>query len=292
MPHRFRVAAAALLVSCAGASPPAGAPSPTAAPPPAAAPAPTPDRSEAVRLAPQHARFLTHQRVEIHNDFQGLPARQQLGFRSWFAVTLGDSSDASGRWYTVFVVDSIVADSGTLLPPMINLVAARGLVVRGWVTPAGELQDAVFSDSAVTQNLGRLLGWFRRFFPHLPPEGARPGGDWTDTITTTEPSSGATIERTSHVRAHAVGWAPYAERQGLRIEVAETYAFTGSGDGGGQPLELSGRGARSGFDYLSVDGQFLGGASADTASLTITLPQQGITIPQRQIAALTITKLP
>jgi hypothetical protein len=291
--YRIRVAAAALLASCAGAKPPVATPVPTVpGDSTVAVAAPAPPSAVVVRLAPQRARFLTHQRVEIQNDFQGLPPRQTLGFRSWFSVTLRDSNDATGRWPTEFVVDSIVADSGTLLPPTINLWTARGLAVRGWVAPSGELQDAVFSDSAVAQNLGRLLGWFRRFFPHLPPEGATPGGEWVDTITSTEPSSGATIARTSHVRAFAVGWERFAERDGLRIDVVETYEFTGGGDGGGQPLELRGSGVRSGSDYLSPDGLYLGGTSADTASLTITLPQQGLTIPQRQIASLTITKLP
>jgi len=293
-----RVAAAAMLAACA-----AGAPATRTAPPPApapAAPAPVDTPAPAVvappapaRLAPQHGRFLAHQVVEIHNDYEGLPSRQVIGYRSWFSVTVRDTADAAHRLATTFVVDSLVADSGVMLPPTMNLAAARGLTVTGWVAPSGELQDPVFSDSGVVQSLSLLLGWFRRFFPHLPADGVQPGREWSDTLTTTEPGGTATLARTSelHVRAGAA-WEHRPEGEALRLDAAETYRFTGSGDGGGQPLELRGTGVRAGTDYLAADGRYLGGTSRDSVALTITLPQQGITIPQRQLGTLSVQLLP
>jgi len=289
-----RVAAASILAACATAAPatrtpPAPAtPVPVDAPAPAMVPPPT-----ATRLAAQHARFLAHQVVEIHNDYEGLPSRQVIGYRSWFTVTVRDTADAAHRLATTFVVDSLVADSGVLLPPTMNLAAARGLTVTGWVAPSGELQDPVFSDSGVVQSLSLLLGWFRRFFPHLPADGVRPGGEWTDTLITTEPGGTATLARTSelHVRA-AAAWERRPDGDALRLDAAETYRFTGRGDGGGQPLELRGTGVRMGTDYVAADGRYLGGTSRDSVALTITLPQQGITIPQRQLGTLSVQLLP
>ena len=151
-----RVAAASILAACASAAPATRTePPPTATPaPPAPAPvdtlapvvAPAPATA---RLAPQQGRFLAHQVVEIHNDYEGLPPSQVIGYRSWFTVTVRETADTAHRLATIFVVDSIVADSGVFLPPQMNLAAARGLTVTGWVAPTGELQDPVYSDSAV-----------------------------------------------------------------------------------------------------------------------------------------------
>jgi len=290
------VMAAVLAAACAAGSPPAAGPPPTpAAPaplPPSVTPPPMPPESATIEIGPQRSRFVAHQRVEIHNDYAGMPPEQLLEFRSWFTATVGPALDSAGRWATTFVIDSLVADSATALPPTFNLAAARGLAVQGWLTTTGELQDAVFSDSATAQNLGRLLGWFRRFFPYVPVDGFREGGEWTDSLTTTEPGLGATITRTSTIHMRATGWELRDSAPALRVEVTETYAFSGSGEGGGQPMDVQGSGFRRGVEYVTDQGEYTGGVSHDTASLTITLPQQGITIPQRQIGTLTVTRLP
>jgi hypothetical protein len=300
-----RVAAAALLAACAGGAPgtpPAQNPAPTAPPPTYTPQEPPPGvvpptavvpAATGARLGAQHARFLAHQVVEIHNDYEGLPSRQTIGYRSWFTVTVRDTADSSQRLATTFVVDSMVADSGVLLPPTMNLAAARGLTVTGWVAPTGELQNPVFSDSAVVQSLSLLLGWFRRFFPHLPADGVQPGREWSDTLNTIEPGGPATVARTSAlvVRAAAT-WEVRPEGEALRLDATETYQVTGSGAGSGQPIELRGAGVRTGTDYLARDGRFFGGTSRDSVALTITLPQQGITIPQRQLGTLSVQLLP
>ena len=280
-----RVAALSILAACASGQ---GGPAPGPAAPGVTGAAP----ASRTRLAPQRGRFLTHQVVEILNDFAGLPARQVIGYRSWFVVTVHDSADVSGRLAATFVVDSLVADSGVLLPPTMNLASARGLTVTGWVAASGELQDPVYSDSGAAQSLSLLLGWFRRFFPPLPPDGAQPGLEWSDTLTTTEPGGTATVTRATRFTARAGAWEPRPEGPALRLDVEEVYQFTGAGDGGGQPLELRGSGARAGVDYLGADGRYLGGTSRDSVSLTISLPQQGITIPQRQLGTLSVQLLP
>ena len=297
MPARMRVAATLLLTACAAGStrtgaPPAAEPAPAPATPRPAVTPPPPPAPTVIRIGPQAGRYIAHQRVEIRNDFAGMPPEQVLGFRSWFSVTVRDTSDSSGRLATVFVIDSVTADSATVLPPTINLATARGLTVRGWVATSGELEDAVYSDSVVAQNLGRLLGWFRRFFPHVPPAGLRSDGQWTDSLTSVDPGLGATISRTAVLHTRTAGWEMRDTVTVLRIDATEAYEFSGSGDGGGQPIELRGTGTRTGVDYLTGTGIYLGGTSSDTASMTIVLPQQGITIPQRQIGTLTITWLP
>jgi hypothetical protein len=290
-----RVWATLLAAGCTAAAP-ASAPVPTPVPgaPPAAAPVippPVATPPALVRLAPQQGRFLIAQRVDITTDYQGAPP-QFLGFRTWFAVTVADSADALGRLPATFIIDSVVADSGVALPPTVNLYAARGMVVRGWVTPTGLFEDRVFSDSAAAQQLGRVLGFFARFFPHLNAAGVRPRDVWSDSLRIVEPGGVATLTRASFVESRAVGWETRDGLPALRLDVRETYQVTGAGDGGGQPVEVKGGGMRTGVDFLDAAGQYLGGVGRDSATYTITLPAQGLVIPQRQVATIAITVLP
>ena len=286
-------AAAALVAACTpaaapgtgttpdpAAAPPAATPAPTPAPPPSAAP---------LRLAPQRARFLAHQLVVIENDYEGLPPRTDLGFRIWFAVTVGATPDSQGRLPAMFVIDSVVADSGVELGPLINLYSARGLTVTGRLRHTGALEHAVYSDSGVVLSLSRVLGFFQRFFPNLPPEGVRPGQQWIDTVLTDEPTSTASLSRKSVVDARAGGWGTLEGAAALHLEARETYEFSGKSSSTGQPLEYSGTGVREADDYLGPDGRYLGGQARDSASVTILLPAQGIKIPQRQHSTLVVT---
>lgn len=234
---------------------------------------------------------MSHQRVDITTDYQGV-GTQYLGFRTWFAVTVGDSADATGRLPTTFTIDSLVADSGVALPPMMNLYAARGMVVSGWLAPTGALEDRSLSDSASAQMLGRLLGFFGRFFPFMRQAGVQAGDTWIDSLTVTEPGGTATLTRTSVVESHAGAWETLDGRPAIRLEVREAYQVTGSGAGGGQLVEVKGSGTRSGTDFVGADGRYLGGTSSDSASFTITLPVQGLTIPQRQVSTVVVTVLP
>lgn len=287
------VAVLLVIAGCTPAgAPPAGLPPPAPAPPGSLTVTPGhPPPRQRVRLAPQSGRFVAYQRVDIVTEYQGLQT-QYLGFRTWFAVVVADSADVSGRLPTVFTIDSLVADSGVALPADVNLYAARGLTVTGWLTPTGVFEDRVFSDSVAAQRLSRLLGFFGRFFPSMPGAGVLPGDSWTDSMTVTEPGVPATLTRTSIVESHVGAWETLDGLPALRLEVREAYQVTGSGDGGGQPVELSGSGARTGSDFLGVDGRYLGGTGRDSASFSINLPAQGLTIPQRQVSTVVITVLP
>ena len=152
-----------------------------------------------------------------------------------------------------------------------------------------DLSDCAFMDSTF---LG-ILAYESNSMAAKGADGVQPGREWTDTLITTEPGGTATVTRTTELRARAAAaWELRPEGEALRLDAAETYQFTGSGDGGGQPLDLSGSGMRAGTDYLAADGRYLGGTSRDSVSLTITLPQQGLTIPQRQLGTLSVQLLP
>jgi hypothetical protein len=57
----------------------------------------------------------------------------------------------------------------------------------------------------------------------------------------------------------------------------------------GTEIDLSGTGIRHGTLYLSEDGRFLGGVSADTANMTATVAAMGAIIPVFQTRYDTVT---
>src|SRR5439155_15839835 len=83
-----------------------------------------------------------------------------------------------------FTVDSIALDSGTTLPPTIDLNAARGLVYDGRLTASGRSAIALVSDSTRAVAFVQLLGLLRTFYPRLPPSALVPGAESPATSTT------------------------------------------------------------------------------------------------------------
>ena len=293
MARRLLVVGSVLAAACASGGTGAGGPSttrPTVSASPAAQPAKRP-AVEVIRLGPSALRYVVHQRVHVEQDFAGLPPTLDLGFRIFCGATIAGPADSAG-YPTTFSVDSILPDSGVTLPPTINLTAAKGLVFRGRLAPTGEFRNAVPSDSAVAQSLGQLLGRFRNFYPRLPAEGLKLGVAWTDTVSATDKGGGADVTTKSIIHSNAAAWEDRAGTRTLRLEVNSTFEFSGTGEGGGQPFQLAGGGARSGVEFVAQDGRYLGGESRDSTNLTITLPTQGVVIPRRQISRVTVTVLP
>src|SRR5205823_12290871 len=113
----------------------------------------------------------------VHAPDQGVSDR--------FFVATANTGPADGIGYpATFLVDSIVADSGTPPPIVDNTNKVRKLVFAGRVAPRGEFVTALPSDSAVSQSVVQLLGNFRDFLPRLPLDGVQPGAAWPDTVET------------------------------------------------------------------------------------------------------------
>jgi hypothetical protein len=284
-----------LAAACSGgysaAGSPGAAPAPTSPQAPTTPPPVTPAPREGLRLTPGLTRYAVRQNVHIEQDYTGLPPTIDLRYTLYLTALIGTPADSVG-WPTTFTVDSVVVDSGSQLPPQIDLGAARGFRISGQLTPTGEFQDSAPSDSAAAANLGNLLPRFRSFFPHLPETGVQPGDHWTDSTSATDVSGGTTITtRSVNVRT-ATNWENRGTSRVLRIESGATYTFNGSGEQSGAPFTLDGSGQATGLQFLASDGRYVGGEARDSATLTIDLPVQGITIPRRQLARTTISVLP
>jgi hypothetical protein len=282
-----------LLAACGGTQAPGGGPAPAPAP---GAPTPTApsSRTPTLQLAPGTTRYLVRQDVHIQQDFAGLPPTIDLKYALYLTAAVGGARDSTG-WPTTFTVDSVTVDSGSQLPPQINLGAARGIQVTGRLASTGEFISGPCDTSAAAANLGNLLPRFRSFFPRLPENGVAAQISWTDSTTASDPancSGGAAITTRSENHRAATMWEDHGGVRALRLEVTATYRFNGSGEQGGAPFTLDGSGMGTGVQFLASDGRYVGGELRDSSTLTIDLPVQGVSIPRRQIAHTIITVLP
>jgi hypothetical protein len=243
-----------------------------------------------VRFGPSALRYLVHQRIHVEQEFQGQTSTVDRGISGYIAVTIVGPADSTGYPVTL-TIDSIVPDSGTVLPPSINLAAVRGLALRGRLSPTGEFRDAVASDTLLARTFAQVIGSFQSFFPRIPAGGLTLGAEWTDTTTTTDRTLVEVTTR-STTQSRATVWEQRGNARALRLEVTSNYTVVGSGEQGGQVMEVSGVGTQVRTQYLAADGRYLGGESRDSSNIRINLPVQATTVPVRQVSRATVTVLP
>ncbi len=288
--HRRLVSPILAAVACTSGAPPGGAPAPAGTPAAVYTPGTETRPAAAIRLGPSTLRYLVHRQLRVEQDFGG-QAPVDMSYRLFVTATIVGPSDSAG-YPASYTIDSAVADSASFIPPTVNLATARGLSYRGRLTPSGELQDLVPSDSAAAQRLVQLLGNPRDFYPRMPHGGLRLGADWTDTVSTTDKGTGTEVRTTTITHSTAAAWEPRAGARALRVDYSGTGTLAGAGEQGGQPFELTGGGTRSGTEYVAADGRFLGGEMRDSTGYTVILPAQGMSVPIRQVLRSTVTVLP
>lgn len=283
------VVSTAAALACNGGTTAARAGSP---PTPAASGAPHPVSGPApLRYSPGVTRYLIAQRHHIDNTLPTGDQVQEIGLKTYVTTVITGPADARGYTFSL-TIDSIFADSGTLLPANIDLQAARGLRYDGHLSPSGQLINPQPSDAAVAKTLSQLLGGFRTFYPRLPTAGINPGSAWSDTSETTD-TTGSGIVRDQAVTRYVTGdWeSPSGVRQ-LGIQLSEDFTVSGAGQAQGTTFALSGTGIRAGRLLVSAVGRFLGGTTTDSAGMVITFDPQGMAIPRHQVSHTTITVLP
>src|SRR6266478_269575 len=297
MTRRLLLAGTAFLTACAAgsrgtsiAAPPIN-PAPGATSHPPAGEAPATPRPDASRYGPSALRDVAHRQVHIQQTLGDRPQSQEVGPGFFGAAAIPGPADSIG-YPTTFVVDSIVADSGTPPPIVDNVNKVRKLVFAGRVASRGEFVNALASDSAVAQSVVQLLGNFRDFLPRLPLDGVKPGTAWTDTVETSQKGSGSEVSRRSITHSTAAGWEDRLGTRSVRVDGSQTYRVAGGGKNAGQPFELSGAGTGSGVAYIAADGRYLGGEWQDSTTLTVRLPVQGVAVPVVQVTRTNVAVLP
>ena len=297
MIRRLLLAGTALTAACAPrsgtptAAAPALTPAPGASTTTPATEGPSAHRPEVARYGPSALRYVVHRRLHIQQALGDQTQAQDVGARIFLATAITGPADSIG-YPATFLVDSIVADSGTPPPIVDNVSKVRRLVFAGRVAARGEFVNALASDSAVAQSVVQLLGNFRDFLPRLPIEGVKPGAAWTDTVETSQKGSGSEVSRRTITHSTAAGWEDRLGARSVRVEGSQTYRVAGGGKNAGQPFELSGAGTGSGVAYIAADGRYLGGEWQDSTTLTVRLPVQGVAVPVVQVTRTTVAVLP
>jgi hypothetical protein len=209
---------------------------------------------------------------------------------AYVSSTISGPADSLG-YPLVLTIDSLLADSGTFLPPGLNLTAVRGLRYLAHVAATGELRNALPSDSALAWTAAQVFGTFQGFYPRLPAAGLALGAEWTDTATTID--RGIVEVTTTYINhSRATAWEERGGARCLRLEVNSTFSLVGAGAIGGQPRELSGTGTRSTLQFVAADGRYLGGEIRDSMAITVRFPAEGETVPGTQVSQITIVVLP
>lgn len=286
----YRLSLAGSLIVAAACVPPKPAAAPAAGGP-GTAPEPPPARvASPIQLRPAAARYAVHRRLRIEQELAGQPATL-MSYRVFVSATIAGPADSSG-YAVLHTIDSIVADSGSYLPPTVNFAAAKGLRFAGRLTPIGAVREVTPSDSVTAQTFAQFLGNIRDFYPRLPASGLVPDAAWTDTVATADRAVGGEVQVQAVHQSLVTGWEARAGAQCLRIQVSGTFTLQGVGEQMGQPYELVGSGTRSAVEFVSTDGRYLGGESRDSMSLSVMLPAQGLTVPIRQMVQSSVTVLP
>ncbi|HTI06151.1 MAG TPA: hypothetical protein VL549_12590 [Gemmatimonadales bacterium] len=281
------------VVACGSHAKPSTTPTPVNQPPvgpPAVQPPVNRGNDGNIRLGPSALRYVMHSVVHIDQEFQGMHQPLDFGLRAFFAVTITGPADSVG-YPTTITIDSIAADSGTTVPMGINLGNAKGLSFVGRLTPKGDFRNQSASDSTAAQSLAPVVGSFKNFFPRLPPSGVTLGANWTDTTSENDRAAGAVTVKSVN-RSHAAAWDDRSGVRTLRVDVTSDFTIQGSGQQMGQPFDVAGTGVRSGTDFISTDGRYMGGESRDSTNMTITLTVQQMTIPRTQVSRTTVAVLP
>ncbi len=285
------VAAAITALSCTPKNPPS---TPTPANPPAAPPPPPPAPPQAapqgLRLGPSALRYMAHQSLHAEQELQGQTQVIVRGTRLFLTATVVGPADSLGYRLT-FTIDSIALDSGTTVPPTVDLSAARGLVFDGRLTPSGVSTLTLVTDSTRAAPFVQLLGLLQTFYPHLPTAGLILGAEWTDT-TTADDRVVIDVKRRSINHSRAATWEQRAGIRALRLDVTSTYSVSGSGSQLNQPVEVTGSGTGTAHYFIAVDGRYLGGEGTDSSTITVRFPYQSAVIPATRILRSTTILLP
>ncbi|HXY19513.1 MAG TPA: hypothetical protein VEH83_05905 [Gemmatimonadales bacterium] len=275
------MASVVVAAGCARGAAPAPAPALAS---PAAVRAPTP-----LRYTAGAGQYRFEAQTHVEQEMMGQTNAADVSVAARFSTALADTAGNLGIAVTVDSL-SITASAGPGLDAS-ALAAARGKVVRLVSSPAGQSIVAPKPDSAGDALLA-VAQVLRDFLPALPPTAPTDGMTWTDTVTTDQPSGGLSVS-VHAVRQHRVaGWEDHAGTRALHIASTSAYTVTGSGETGGQTIQIAGGGQRSEDAFVSAQGVYLGRTVSDSSLMNATLVSAGMVLPIRSKSHSTLTRLP
>jgi hypothetical protein len=205
---------------------------------------------------------------------------QLLGRTAYLTITWIAAD--SGTKITA-LVDSIVADTG-LGMAQAQLDSARGTRWTALRLPTGNLSGLTGTRTSLAGD--QVRDQLALLFPHLPPDGARPGATWTDS--TEGPARVIAFEATEIVlRRSEAGQTLVAGA--LPIQVASTRTAMGQGTQFGQAITVKGNGADTLAYQLAAEGRVLSVEGSRRTSLVVELSAIGQSVQARETSVLRMT---
>jgi hypothetical protein len=250
----------------------------------AAPPPPTPER---VVYQPFTTRYVAVSRGRVEQVFSGQAVVSEFSMRYYVAaeaVSAGDVMDLT------LIVDSVPHVEGAGLSPA-EAVLAAGTRFTGILQPEGNIGEFAGGDTTLAL-VRQLASGLERIFPQLPLGGVVPGQVWSDTVETLSPGSGFDIQIRVVVDHSAVEWTQHVAGRALHIVSVAHYTLSGEGMQGGSEISIEGTGVQRSHRYVSADGRYLGGTSADTSRSTALVLAMGSEIPVTQIRFDTLAVVP
>jgi hypothetical protein len=179
-------------------------------------------------------------------------------------------------------IDSI--STTTTNPQAKQLVAGQqGKSLAGTISPLGGVYALDLQNADSAQAMLRLaLDSYRYFLPRVPSRAVKVGDSWADTVKQKFDNAGISGGSTLIVTSRVVGDTTVGGRAAWRVERMGNVTIEGSGDQGGQPLTLEGKGTVNGSSFLSPNGIYLGADETQNMDITVQAPGMGLTIPISQ----------
>ncbi|HTT67218.1 MAG TPA: hypothetical protein VMF70_04255 [Gemmatimonadales bacterium] len=282
--NRLQCLLLTLALAAAGCARGAAPAAPTPAPSPVAVRAPAP-----LRYAAGAGQYRYESRTHVEQEMMGQVNSADVAIAARFSAALADTAGNLGIAVTVDSL-AITASAGPGVDAA-SVAAARGKVVRLVSSPAGQSISAPKPDTA-GDALVAVAQVLRDFLPALPPTAPTDGLTWSDTVTTTQPSGGMSVN-VHAVRQHRVaGWEDHSGTRALHIATTSTYTVSGSGETQGQTIELAGGGQRTEDAFVSPQGVYLGRTVSDSSLMNASLVSAGMVLPIRSRSHSTFTRLP
>jgi hypothetical protein len=233
------------------------------------------------------AAYVLNRHDSLTLQLPGGATQQQLIDRTaYLRVTL--ARDQAGYLATI-VLDSLESAVGGLPAAPDSILPARGTRWTGTLTPDGKL-SALRADRSST--LGDQVGSnLRSLFPALPPDGLRPGMEWTDSTEVPIRADAFDATERSLTNFRSTESDDPRAKKAIKLESNGSYQRTGKGTQYDQKLEMTASGMRTSVYYLNSDATLALAHGTDTGDMTITVPAVGQTVPVKQSGSYTITSL-
>jgi len=283
-PHLL--ASVVVAAACASRTAPMATPKPASPAAPAVAAAPAP-----LRYSNGTNRYRLESQTHVVQEVMG--QSQAVDVSTAVLVTVAVADAAAGNLGVGITIDSLAINlpAGAPGADPAALATARGKTTKLVASPQGQIVSVTPPDS-VAPAIQQVAQGFREFLPQLPAAAPEAGATWTDSTTTTTPSSIGTA--TLHMaRLHkVVGWEDHGGTRALHLTTTTTYTISGSGEAQGQSIELSGGGVRNADAFISAAGVYLEGSTSDSSLVNANVITAGMVVPVHSTTHSTLTRLP